>query len=214
MSMWTKRPLNYCELCGYTWYPRGKNRSIECPNCRSNATRMVSYSSGRSGCSLPGMGGVITILCFGCFAMTTLGNIGRVPYTPNVTRSADPQFRYTMSNNPSPASESTSTPRPLSQQTLIKLEGRGNPETLPFTLERGNYTITWTDSDYLQGHTGCSTEALLARADLAETVVRMDSNGVRQSQANVSRVRDLQTGQYSLKGTSNCDWKVIIEYEP
>lgn len=33
--MQTKRPLNECEDCGYTWHPRGKNVSIHCPHCRS-----------------------------------------------------------------------------------------------------------------------------------------------------------------------------------
>lgn len=30
----TKRPLNGCENCGYTWFPRGHDRSSRCPNCR------------------------------------------------------------------------------------------------------------------------------------------------------------------------------------
>ena len=33
--MQTKRPLNECEDCGYTWHPRGKNISLVCPHCRS-----------------------------------------------------------------------------------------------------------------------------------------------------------------------------------
>jgi predicted RNA-binding Zn-ribbon protein involved in translation (DUF1610 family) len=32
---WTKRPENRCASCGYSWYPRGKSRSAECPRCGS-----------------------------------------------------------------------------------------------------------------------------------------------------------------------------------
>ena len=34
----TKRPLNACRDCGYTWYPRGKNLSYVCPRCGSYET--------------------------------------------------------------------------------------------------------------------------------------------------------------------------------
>jgi len=32
---------NRCKACGYTWYPRGKSRSLKCPNCGSRATEEV-----------------------------------------------------------------------------------------------------------------------------------------------------------------------------
>src|SRR5436309_385556 len=32
---WTKRPQNVCRSCGYSWYPRGKNVSAQCPRCGS-----------------------------------------------------------------------------------------------------------------------------------------------------------------------------------
>jgi hypothetical protein len=35
MSTWTKRPQNYCLWCGYSWYPRGKDLSYQCPRCFS-----------------------------------------------------------------------------------------------------------------------------------------------------------------------------------
>ena len=31
----TKRSQNKCKDCRYTWYPRGKDLSRECPNCKS-----------------------------------------------------------------------------------------------------------------------------------------------------------------------------------
>ena len=29
----TFRPKNECDRCGYTWHPRGKDRSLKCPHC-------------------------------------------------------------------------------------------------------------------------------------------------------------------------------------
>ena len=34
--MTTLRPQNKCKNCYYTWYPRGHNISLKCPNCGSN----------------------------------------------------------------------------------------------------------------------------------------------------------------------------------
>jgi len=48
----TKRHQNKCKSCGYTWYPRGKDLSAECPKCGSSE---VSYS----GCGCAGILGAI-----------------------------------------------------------------------------------------------------------------------------------------------------------
>ncbi len=37
---WTKRPQNYCGSCGYSWYPRGSNRSAGCPRCGSRHVKL------------------------------------------------------------------------------------------------------------------------------------------------------------------------------
>lgn len=37
----TKRPQNRCGACGYTWFPRGKNLSPQCPKCGSGKTKVV-----------------------------------------------------------------------------------------------------------------------------------------------------------------------------
>jgi predicted RNA-binding Zn-ribbon protein involved in translation (DUF1610 family) len=34
-ARWTKRPQNICRSCGYSWYPRGKSVSANCPRCGS-----------------------------------------------------------------------------------------------------------------------------------------------------------------------------------
>jgi hypothetical protein len=38
MSRIIKGPKNMCYNCWYTWYPRGKNISRNCPYCGSNRT--------------------------------------------------------------------------------------------------------------------------------------------------------------------------------
>lgn len=39
----TLRPQNKCQSCGHTWYPRGKNVSAQCPNCkRTGVSRIKS----------------------------------------------------------------------------------------------------------------------------------------------------------------------------
>ncbi len=37
----TKRPQNSCGQCGYTWYPRGSNRSLKCPKCGKGDVKIV-----------------------------------------------------------------------------------------------------------------------------------------------------------------------------
>lgn len=43
--MATKRNQNGCGGCGYTWFPRGKNRSSKCPQCGSGS--VVVYARAR-----------------------------------------------------------------------------------------------------------------------------------------------------------------------
>ena len=45
----TKRSQNACKDCHYTWYPKGKNLSRECPNCKSKNVKIVG----------PGLGSIL-----------------------------------------------------------------------------------------------------------------------------------------------------------
>lgn len=42
---WTLRSQNLCEACNYTWFPRGKNLSNKCPNCRSGRVVIAPVGS-------------------------------------------------------------------------------------------------------------------------------------------------------------------------
>ncbi|ALU88187.1 hypothetical protein Hrubri_0971 [Herbaspirillum rubrisubalbicans M1] len=51
----TKRSQNTCKDCHYTWYPKGKNLSRECPNCKSKNVKIVGPGLGSI------LGGIIAI---------------------------------------------------------------------------------------------------------------------------------------------------------
>lgn len=53
----TKRSQNKCDACGYTWYPRGKDKSLKCPSCGSNNVSIVNVS-------IVGGGGLILLTLF------------------------------------------------------------------------------------------------------------------------------------------------------
>jgi hypothetical protein len=44
MSRITKRPQNFCMNCWYTWYPRGKYVSRECPWCGSRRVEVLDLT--------------------------------------------------------------------------------------------------------------------------------------------------------------------------
>jgi len=54
----TKNPKNRCKACGDTWYPRGRSRSLKCPNCGSKEVETVS-SGGLFGLIVLVIAGVI-----------------------------------------------------------------------------------------------------------------------------------------------------------
>lgn len=59
----TKRSQNKCNSCRYTWYPKGKDLSRECPNCKSKDVKIVGPGLGSI---LSGIGAiVVAILIFG-----------------------------------------------------------------------------------------------------------------------------------------------------
>lgn len=49
--MGTLNPKNKCATCSYSWYPRGKARSLRCPSCSSTDVEIVRMSAS-------GVGGV------------------------------------------------------------------------------------------------------------------------------------------------------------
>jgi hypothetical protein len=60
---WTKRPQNFCPSCGYSWYPRGKNRSAQCPRCGGTAVDLPFEAFLRALTSLiMGLGALLRLL--------------------------------------------------------------------------------------------------------------------------------------------------------
>lgn len=79
----SKRPQNGCSACGYTWYPRGKDLSISCPNCSS---RDVYLWPGAGGCGWICIGILVLLL------MTSYGPCG----DPDSSTSASTAARFSM----------------------------------------------------------------------------------------------------------------------
>ncbi len=62
----TQRPLNVCGHCKYSWYPRGKNLSIQCPNCGSRDVHISFLGAG--------LGILICVIVFVAFVVNGLSN--------------------------------------------------------------------------------------------------------------------------------------------
>ena len=80
----TLRNQNGCYNCGYTWYPRGKARSLRCPDCGSRETYMIAPSveeSSNSGCLWTAgiLGSCLVVLAFWRWFLT-IGCIGGAGY--------------------------------------------------------------------------------------------------------------------------------------
>lgn len=47
MPRWgiTYRPQNQCDVCNYTWHPRGKNVSLRCPACGARSVSIPARPS-------------------------------------------------------------------------------------------------------------------------------------------------------------------------
>lgn len=71
--MSTKRSLNKCAQCSHTWYPRGKELSVRCPECASKDVSYVSYTSNGFWWKT-----LATILFFGIF-IATCGKTNQPP---------------------------------------------------------------------------------------------------------------------------------------
>ena len=72
MPQATYRPKNECDRCGYTWHPRGKNRSLRCPSC--GCRDVIKYVPS----SLPGkllLTGILSlVIAFGIIGNTSEEN--------------------------------------------------------------------------------------------------------------------------------------------
>ena len=75
--MSTKRSLNKCAKCYHTWYPRGKELSVRCPECASTE---VSYAG--SGFLWKTLA---TIIFFGFFIVTC----SKTSQPPKATRNEE-----------------------------------------------------------------------------------------------------------------------------
>ena len=71
MPQETYRPKNECDRCGYTWHPRGKDRSLRCPSCSSS--KNISYYVPSNLPIKLFLGGVLSLI----IAFTIAGNTSK-----------------------------------------------------------------------------------------------------------------------------------------
>ena len=105
----TKRIENKCMDCEYTWFPRGKDLSIKCPNC---GNRNIGFSS--IGCS--GMGYSMRRLLFKSLMILGVVVIGFVVFGPRTEKEA-PSAKN-LATETAPAASLTETPPPSAAPRL------------------------------------------------------------------------------------------------
>ena len=105
----TKRIENKCMDCEYTWFPRGKDLSIKCPNC---GNRNIGFSS--IGCS--GMGYSMRRLLFKSLMILGVVVIGFVVFGPRTEKEA-PSAKN-LATETAPAASFTETPPPSAAPRL------------------------------------------------------------------------------------------------
>jgi hypothetical protein len=98
----TKRSQNKCGSCGYTWYPRGKNRSLKCPNCGSSSVSIVG-----------GGGLLVGILIVGWLVF---GGESKVPDAPAQEASVPPSA---IQNARTPLAAPEKTAAPVEQEVAV-----------------------------------------------------------------------------------------------
>ena len=98
MRWGTKRPQNVCETCGHTWYPRGSDVSISCPNCGNRDVKLAGCLGPVSPTSGGGMGGcgqvVVLLVAIGGGLMLLAGGgcvlLGFMSSTKSTPSSSSP----------------------------------------------------------------------------------------------------------------------------
>lgn len=130
----TKRIENKCMDCEYTWFPRGKDLSIKCPNC---GNRDIGFSSiGRSGMGysmrrlLSKSLMIIGVVIIGFVAFGPRAE-KEAPSTKSLATKAEPAASFTETSPPSAAprsknfietNEEIAPPQAISAQPLPMAE--------------------------------------------------------------------------------------------
>ncbi|HJZ54324.1 MAG TPA: hypothetical protein VKE74_05175, partial [Gemmataceae bacterium] len=127
------RPQNACRKCGYTWYPRGKNVSIQCPRCRSSSVEVVvaPTPSVLLVFIVLGIGAALLVLVVGGGLLVGEGNRGA--RLESTAKGADDLVRAN-ERKPRPEKQESGKPDPppirIIQPKAVSAEGVPTPEPL------------------------------------------------------------------------------------
>lgn len=129
----TQRPQNRCKECAYTWFPRGRDRSLKCPNCGAGAVGIVIPKFVPAPAS-HGLGVVATLLVLGGVIAFVLllassdrpSKEGRPPPSPGTPRQPNSDPRQPQA----PETELDERPR---VPALVREAGGADDPTAPPT---------------------------------------------------------------------------------
>lgn len=122
--MATKRSQNKCRNCKYTWYPKGKNLSLKCPNCGGTEV-------GYAGTGLLGQLG-LGALIIGAFMIFSGGektplSPSREVLTPSELATSSPSMQASPATLPTPTTREV---QPAPSLTLGPVEYRSPPASV------------------------------------------------------------------------------------
>lgn len=135
--MATKRPLNKCNNCNYTWYPRGRNLSRKCPRCHSRNVNYAPLLLGRSDVTV-----ILIVLFIGFIILIARGRDSTIQSTeraPSTTRKQSPTPRKT---RPAPVEKNTRVQKSFASQEIPLEKKPISPPKQVGTSYDGEYILT------------------------------------------------------------------------
>lgn len=185
----TKRIENKCMDCEYTWFPRGKDLSIKCPNC---GNRNIGFSSiGRSG-----IGYSVRRLISKSLMILGVVIIGLIVFDPRTEKEA-PSAK-SLATETEPAAIFTETPPPTTAPRLknfiVTNEEIAPLQAIsaqPFPMAENERIVT-------------EDELKLSKKVLAESLLALQTCGDSTDEESKSRCLALQCAKAELAPTPAC----------
>ena len=185
----TKRIENKCMDCEYTWFPRGKDLSIKCPNC---GNRNIGFSSiGRSG-----MGYSMRRLLSKSLMILGVVIIGFVAFGPRTEKEASSAKTPTTRAEP-PASSTETAPSssaPRLKNLIVTNEEMASPQAIsaqPLPMAENERVVT-------------EDELKLSKSVLAESLLVLQACDDSTDDDGKSRCIALQCAKADLAPIPAC----------
>ncbi|PVX35237.1 hypothetical protein C8C92_1816 [Janthinobacterium sp. 78] len=184
----TKRIENKCMDCEYTWFPRGKDLSIKCPNC---GNRNIGFSSiGRSG-----MGYSMRRLLSKSLMILGVVIIGFVAFGPRMEKEA-PSAK-SLATETEPTASGTELPpsaAPRLKNSIVVNEEIAPPQTIsvqPLPMAQNERVVT-------------EDELKLSQKVFADSLLALQACDDSTDDESKSRCIALQCAKAELAPTLTC----------